>query len=50
MPWRACAGTSNEAFMKTGCARSCGFCKVKERAVPSEDDDFDEDGADKDEL
>ena len=36
--------------MKTGCARSCGFCKVKERSVPTEDDDFDEDGADKDEL
>ena len=25
--------------MRTGCARSCGFCTVKERAVPRDDDD-----------
>ena len=31
--------TANEAFMRTGCARSCGFCTVKERAVPRDDDD-----------
>ena len=31
--------TRNEAFMKTGCARSCGFCTVKEQPVELEDDD-----------
>ena len=41
--------TANEAFMKTGCARSCGFCKVKE--VPREEDELDdEDELAKDEL
>lgn len=44
--------TSNEAFMRTGCARSCGFCTVKERAVPAEEDDelLDDDVYRKDEL
>ena len=41
--------TKNEAFMKGGCARSCGFCQVKEKAfIDEEDDDDDDDG--KDEL
>ena len=33
--------TANEAFMRTACTRSCGFCVVKEHAVPSDDDDDD---------
>ena len=32
--------TKNEAFMKTGCAKACGFCKVKEAPSTEDDDDF----------
>lgn len=41
--------TTNEAFMRTGCSRSCGFCTVKEHAMPSEDDELLDDDF-KDEL
>ena len=44
--------TKNAAFMKTACARSCGECKVVEKAARN-DDDEDEDDDDvysKDEL
>ena len=40
--------TANEGFMRTACTRSCGFCVVKEHAVPSDDDDDDDEF--KDEL
>lgn len=31
--------TANEAFMRTACTRSCGFCTVKARAMATDDDD-----------
>ena len=42
--------TANEGFMRTQCARSCGVCKVRERAEPSDEDLDDEYSDDKDEL
>ena len=33
--------TKNEAFMRGGCARSCGFCEAKEAAAAEDDDDDD---------
>jgi ShK domain-like. len=52
---RSCAllsrtGTNNEAFMRSGCARSCGFCKGKTIEVEAEDDDLLDDDFMKDEL